>query len=55
MLPVPCLMLNILNLVNDATCFETVRALRWPEGVRCVHGDSAAVSQQGRDTPPPHR
>ena len=48
-------MLNILNLIDDAKCFETVRALRWPEGVRCVHCASAGVSKQGRDTTHPHR
>ena len=48
-------MLNILNLIDDAKCFETVRALRWPEGVRCVHCASAGVSQQGRETTQPHR
>ena len=35
-------MLNIRNLIDDAKCFETVRALRWPEGVRCVHCASAS-------------
>lgn len=54
-LPVCRLMLNILNLIDDAKCFETVRALRWPEGVRCVPCASAGVSQQGRETTQPHR
>jgi len=48
-------MLNILNLIDDANCFAAVRALRWPEGVRCVHCDSPAVSKQGRDTTQPQR
>ena len=48
-----CLMLNILNLIDDANCFAAVRALRWPGGVRCVHCDSPAVSKQGRDTTQP--
>lgn len=42
-------MLNIQNLVEDAKCFETVRALRWPKGLRCVHCASAAISKRGRD------
>ena len=25
-------MLNIVNLIDDARCFETVRAMRWPKG-----------------------
>lgn len=48
-------MLNIQNLIDDAKCFETVRALRWPEGVRCVHCASAAISKQGRDPTQPER
>nr|WP_274600248.1 transposase [Thiocystis violacea] len=41
-------MLNIQTLIDDRTCFEGVRAERWPEGVRCVECGSAAVSKQGR-------
>ena len=48
-------MLNIQNLIDDAKCFETIRALRWPEGVRCVHCGSVAVSKQGRDSAQPER
>ena len=28
-------LVNIQSLVDDARCFETVRRLRWPEGVQC--------------------
>ena len=28
-------LVNLQFLVDDARCFETVRRLRWPEGVRC--------------------
>ncbi|WP_300988985.1 IS1595 family transposase [Thiocapsa sp.] len=48
-------MLIIQNLVDDAKCFETVRALRWPEGVRCVHCASAEINKQGRDPTQPER
>lgn len=48
-------MLNIQNLIDDAKCFETVRALRWPEGVRGAHCASAAISKPGRDPTPPER
>jgi transposase-like protein len=48
-------MLNIRNLIDDAKCFETVRTLRWPAGVRCVDCNSAAVSKQGRDPTQPER
>ena len=43
-------MLNLQNLIDDAKCYETVRELRWPAGVRCAHCDSPQVTKQGRDT-----
>jgi len=48
-------MLNIQNLIDDAKCYETVREMRWPEGVGCVHCDSPQVTKQGRDTTQSHR
>ena len=48
-------MINLQNLIDDAKCYETVRELRWPEGVRCPHHDSVSVSQSGRDTTQVHR
>jgi transposase-like protein len=42
-------MVNILALIDDAKCFQTVRALRWPDGVRCPGCDSAAVAKDGHD------
>jgi transposase-like protein len=41
--------LNISAIIDDTKCFETVRGLRWPDGVRCVHGESASVVKHGRD------
>ena len=48
-------MLNILNLVDDARCFETVRAMRWPQGVTCPHCHSPQITKQGRDESQPER
>ena len=48
-------MLNIQKLIDEAKCYETVRALRWPAGVRCAHCDSPQVTKQGRDTTQPPR
>ena len=48
-------MLNIQKLIDAAKCYETVRALRWPAGVRCAHCDSPQVTKQGRDTTQPPR
>jgi hypothetical protein len=28
-------MIDIQALIDDAKCFQTFRAMRWPDGVRC--------------------
>lgn len=48
-------MINLQSLLDDAKCYETVRALRWPEGVRCPHCASIQVTKQGRDATQPAR
>ena len=42
-------MLNLVNLLDDAKCFETVRQLRWPEGVRCPKCGCEDVFKRGKD------
>ena len=49
------MIVNILGIVDDAECYEVVRSLRWPDGVRCPHCDSAHVVKQGRDETQPDR
>jgi transposase-like protein len=51
----PLLMLNIQALIDDAKCYDTVRSLRWPDGVRCPDCDSGQVIKRGRDETQPHR
>jgi transposase-like protein len=48
-------MIHMQSLIDDATCFETVRALRWPDGVRCPTCDSSELTKQGRDDTQPER
>lgn len=48
-------MLHLQNLLDDAKCYAKVRELRWPDGVRCPHCSSAAVTQQGHDATQPAR
>ena len=48
-------MVNIQDLIDDAKCYETARALRWPEGVTCPHCASHSVIKNGRDETQPHR
>jgi hypothetical protein len=51
----PALLVNILGITDDAKCYEMVRRLRWPAGVRCPHCDTARVVKQGRDETEPAR
>jgi transposase-like protein len=48
-------MMQIQSLVDDTKCSATVRALRWPDGVRCPTCDSPQVTKQGRDDTQPTR
>ena len=43
------MMLNIQALIDNAKCFETIRAMRWPEGIRCPECGCAEVTKDGRD------
>ena len=41
--------INIKNLIDDVKCYETVRALRWPNGVECPSCELKHVIKQGFD------
>jgi len=49
------MLVNILGIIDDAKCYEMIRRLRWPDGVRCPHCDSDTVVKQGRDETQPQR
>jgi transposase-like protein len=49
------MLVNILGITDDAKCYDMVRRLRWPDGVRCPHCDSSQVVKQGRDDTQPQR
>jgi transposase-like protein len=48
-------MVNIRDLIDEAKCFETVRTMRWPDGVTCPHCSSDRVIKNGRDESQPCR
>lgn len=48
-------MLNILNLIDDAKCYEMARELRWPDGVRCAHCNHFRVTKRGFHNKSKHR
>jgi DNA-directed RNA polymerase subunit RPC12/RpoP len=43
------LQVNIKTLVDDVQCYQTVRELRWPDGVACPSCQSKQVIKRGFD------
>ncbi len=46
---------NIKNLVDDVQCYQTVRDLRWPDGIECPACQSTQVIKRGFDDTEPAR
>ena len=46
---------NITNLIDDGQCDQTVRELRWPDGVACPSCASTQVIKRGFDDTEPAR
>lgn len=42
--------ISIQRLIDDSKCYEMVRELRWPDGVKCPHCESENVVKIGHDT-----
>ncbi|HSX78207.1 MAG TPA: transposase, partial [Candidatus Saccharimonadia bacterium] len=42
----PTVLVNIKNLIDDGHCYQTVRELRWPEGIECPSCASKNVSNE---------
>ena len=40
-------MLNIQDLIDDTKCYQMLRELRWPDGVRCPHCGFHWVTKRG--------
>jgi transposase-like protein len=43
------LQVNIKNLIDEVQCYQTVRALRWPNGIECPSCQSKQVLKRGFD------
>jgi len=43
--------ISIKHLVSEAQCYETIRQLRWQDGVSCPHCDSGETIRRGFDGP----
>jgi transposase-like protein len=48
-------LINFKTLIDEQKCYETVRQLRWTEGVICGKCDSKHVVKRGFDETQPHR
>jgi transposase-like protein len=46
---------NITNLIDDVQCYQTVRELRWPDGVSCSPCQSTQIIKRGFDDTEPAR
>jgi transposase-like protein len=43
------LQVNIKNLIDEVQCYQTVRALRWPNGIECPSCQFKQVLKRGFD------
>jgi len=49
-------MIRIHQLLDNTKCYETFRALSWPESASCPHCGSEQIAKQGKDdTRPEHQ
>ena len=48
-------LVKIQDLIDDASCYQKVRELRWPEGVRCPFCDDEHVIKYGHNQTQEHR
>ena len=46
-------MVNIQDLFDDAKCFDTIRDMRWPDGVTCPSARRTRSSRTAGTTPNP--
>ena len=46
---------NLKNLIDDGQCYQSIRELRWPDGVECPSCESKQVIKRGFDDTEPVR
>ena len=51
----PTVQVNIKHLIDDVQCYQTVRDLRWPDGIECPACQSTQVIKRGFDDTEPAR
>lgn len=48
-------MINLQHLIDDAKCFEVIRDLRWPEGIKCPRCNASQITKRGLHNTQAHR
>ena len=48
-------MLTLSKLIDEVKCYETVRMMRWPEGICCIACGAKSVTQRGKHATYPIR
>ena len=48
-------MINLPSLIDHAKCVQVIRAMRWPDGLKCPGCGSREVIKDGRDDTQPER
>src|SRR5918911_5318102 len=51
----PMVQVNITKLIDEVQCYQTVRELRWPDGITCPSCQSKQVIKRGSDDTEPAR
>jgi transposase-like protein len=51
----PTVQVNIKHLIDEVQCYQTVRELRWPDGIACPSCQSTQVIKRGCDDTEPAR
>src|SRR6266699_1528559 len=51
----PMVQVNIKKLIDEVQCYQTVRELRWPDGITCPSCQSKEVIKRGFDDTEPAR
>src|SRR5207244_4510481 len=51
----PTVQVNITRLIDEVQCYQTVRELRWPDGIACPSCQSKHVIKRGFDDTEPVR
>ena len=48
-------MLTLSKLIDEDKCYETVRTMRWPEGVSCIECGANSITKRGKHETYPAR